>query len=82
MTYERDVYDEDGTLLGEYFADLLIEGRLIIELKACRRCTDEHTAQLLGYLKSTRIEDGLLINFGSYKFEIQKYILNDYKRSR
>ena len=36
-----NVYDEDGTLLGEYFADLLIEGRLIVELKACRACTDE-----------------------------------------
>jgi GxxExxY protein len=77
-----NVYDEDGALLGEYFADLLIEGRLIIEIKACRRCTDEHVAQLLGYLKSSRIEDGLLINFGSYKFEIQKYIMNDRQKNR
>jgi len=69
------VYDEDGTLLGDYFADLMVEGRLLIELKACRNLADEHTAQMLGYLKSSRISDGLLINFGSYKFQIKKYIL-------
>lgn len=70
------VYDEDGTVIGDYFADLLVGGRLIVELKACRALTDEHTAQLLGYLKSARIEDGLLINFGSYKFQVNKYILS------
>ena len=70
------VYDEDGTLIGEYFADLLIEGRLIVELKACRALADEHTAQLLGYLKSAKIEDGLLVNFGSYKFQIKKYAMS------
>ena len=70
------VFDEDGTTIGEYFADLLIEGRLVVELKACKALAGEHTAQVLGYLKSSRIEDGLLINFGSYKFEIKKYILS------
>jgi GxxExxY protein len=70
------VYDEDGTVIGDYFADLLVGGRLIVELKACRALTDEHTAQLLGYLKSARIEDGLLINFGSYKFQVKKYIFS------
>ena len=70
------VYDEDGTIIGEYFADLLVEGRLIVELKACRTTSSEHVAQIIGYLKSSRVEDGLLINFGSYKFEIKKYVLN------
>jgi GxxExxY protein len=70
------VYDEDGTMLGDYFADLLIDDRLIVELKACRSLADEHVAQLLGYLKSARIEHGLLINFGSYKFQIKKYALS------
>lgn len=69
------VYDEDGSMLGDYFADLLIADCLIIELKACRALTDEQVAQLLGYLKSARIEHGLLINFGSYKFQIKKYAL-------
>ncbi len=75
--YPLKVYDEDGTPLGEYFADLLVDGRLIVELKACRTLADEHAAQILGYLKSARIEDGLLINFGSYRFQIKKYVLSD-----
>lgn len=70
------VYDEDGTLIGEYAADLLVEDKLIVELKAAKALADEHVAQLLGYLKSARIEHGLLINFGSYKFEIKKYALS------
>ena len=69
------VLDEDGTILGEYFADLFVDGRLIIELKAVKTVADEHVAQILGYLKSSRIEHGLLINFGSYKFSIKKYVL-------
>jgi GxxExxY protein len=67
------VFDEDGTLIGEYIADLFIENCLIAELKTAKMLGDEHIAQILGYLKSARIEHGLLINFGSYKFEIRKY---------
>ncbi len=70
------VYDEDGTPIGDYNADLLVDNRLIVELKACRTIADEHTAQTLGYMKSARIEHGLLINFGSAKFQIKKYILS------
>ena len=71
------VLDEDGTVLGDYLADLLIGGELIVELKACKALTDEHVAQLLGYLRGCRIEHGLLINFGSSKLEVRKYILSD-----
>jgi GxxExxY protein len=71
------VFDEDGTIIGDYFADLLIDDRLIVELKACKTLADEHTAQLLGYLKSSRTEHGLLINFGSYKFQIKKYAMSE-----
>src|SRR6266481_9875435 len=53
------VYDEDGTVIGEYFADLLIENRLIVELKAAKAIAEEHTAQTLGYLRSAKIEHGL-----------------------
>ena len=70
------VYDEDGTEIGDYFADLFLEGRLIVELKAAKAIADEHVAQVLGYLKASRIEHGLLINFGSYRFQIRKYILS------
>lgn len=69
------VLDEDGTLLGDYFPDLLVEDTMLVELKACRALADEHVAQLLGYPRSSRRAHGLLINFGSYKFEIRKYIL-------
>ncbi|QDV44053.1 hypothetical protein Enr13x_39140 [Stieleria neptunia] len=69
------VYDEDGTVLGEYFADLFIEDCLIVELKACKATTDEHVAQILGYLKSSRIETGLLINFGAAKLQVKKYLM-------
>jgi GxxExxY protein len=72
------VWDEDGTILGDFFADLFIEGLLVVELKAAKAIADEHIAQLLGYLKSTHIEHGLLINFGSQKFQIKKYIVNDH----
>ena len=71
------VYDEDGTLLGEFFADLFIEDQLIVELKATRAVVDEHVAQLLGYLRSGRIETGLLINFGSPVLHIKKYLMTD-----
>lgn len=69
------VYDEDGTLLGDFYADLFINDRVIVELKACRSLCDEHIAQLIGYLRAFRIEHGLLINFGAPKLEIKKYIL-------
>jgi GxxExxY protein len=71
------VFDEDGTLLGDFFADLFVQNCLIVELKAVRYVVDEHIAQLLGYLRASRIEHGLLINFGAPKFQIRKYIQND-----
>jgi GxxExxY protein len=71
------VFDEDGTLLGDFKADLFVENCLIVELKAVRAIADEHVAQLLGYLRASRFEHGLLINFGAPKFYIKKYILND-----
>ena len=68
------VYDEDGTVLGDYFTDLLVNDCLIVELKTTKALADEHAAQILGYLKSARLDHGLLINFGSYKFEMRKFI--------
>jgi len=62
-------------VLGEYFADLFIEGCLIVELKACKAVADQDVAQLLGYLKSSRIETGLLINFGAPKLYVKKYLM-------
>ncbi|QHI68927.1 GxxExxY protein [Tichowtungia aerotolerans] len=69
------VYDEDRTVLGEYFTDLFIENCLIVELKACKHTTDEHVSQLLGYLTPARIHDGLLINFGAPKLYVKKFVM-------
>ncbi len=71
------VLDEDGTVLGEYFADIFVEDRLIVELKAVRAVAEEHVAQLLGYLRSSRIETGLLINFGAPVLSVKKYLMSD-----
>jgi GxxExxY protein len=54
---------EDETI-GEYYADILVDERVIVEIKAARRLMDENEAQLLNYLKATDIEVGLLFNFG------------------
>jgi len=75
------VLDEDGTLIGDYLADLVVESVLIVELKAAKSLAPEHEAQVLGYLKSARIQHGLLINFGSYKFEMRKFIWNEKRQA-
>ena len=69
------VFDEDGTLLGLLRTDILIERVLICEIKSCSALVEAHTAQLLGYLRATGMQNGLLINFGGPRLEIKKYIL-------
>ena len=75
------VRDEDGTVIGEFVADLLVDNRLIVELKAVRTLADEHVAQVLGYMRASSQEHGVLINFGSAKFEIRKFILSEFRNS-
>ena len=72
--YPITIQDEDGAVIGEYFADVMINDCLLVELKACKAITNEHKAQVLHYLKATGVEHGLLINFGSYRFEIKKFV--------
>lgn len=67
------VFEEDGTLIGDYLADLLVAGEVIVEFKAVKALAPEHEAQVLGYLKSARMKHGLLINFVSYRFEMRKF---------
>ena len=78
--YPLTVQDEDRTLIGDYLADLLVEDALVIELKTAKALALEHEAQVLGYLKSARLEHGLLINFGSPKFEIRKFVWSENHR--
>jgi len=54
----------DGEVVGEYFADLLVNRVVIVEIKATEKLCEAHEAQLLNYLKATGIEVGLLLNFG------------------
>ena len=75
--YPLTVRDEDGIILGDYFADLFIEDRLVVEIKACKSIVDDHIAQLLGYLRSSGVEHGLLINFGAPVFRIRKLVLRN-----
>jgi PD-(D/E)XK nuclease superfamily len=56
---------------------LLLEGILIVELKTAKALAPEHEAQVFGYLKSAKLEHGLLINFGSPRFEIRKFVWTD-----
>ena len=54
----------ESQIIGEYYADLLVDGKVILEIKAVKKLTQEHEAQLLNYLKATDIEVGLLLNLG------------------
>ena len=62
------VHDEDGFLLGEYIADMIADG-ILVELKAVTTLRPEHLAQTINYLHALRMDHGLLINFGSPKFQ-------------
>lgn len=63
-------------MVGEYFADLVVNRRIIIELKAAECLMKEHELQLINYLKATDIEVGLLLNFGK-KPEIKRKIFTN-----
>jgi len=63
-------------IVGEYFADLLVEDQVIIELKTVDKIEKIHEAQLLNYLKATGIKVGLLVNFKSTKADIKRFVLD------
>jgi GxxExxY protein len=67
--------------VGEYFADIIVEDKVIIELKAAEAICEEHEAQLLNYLRATDIEVGLLLNFGKTPQIKRKIFENVYKKS-
>lgn len=68
-----------GKLVGEYYADIIIEDKIIIELKAAETICEEHEFQLINYLKATNIEVGLLLNFGKKPEIRRKIFTNDRK---
>jgi GxxExxY protein len=62
----------DGTVVGEYFVDLLVEDVLLVELKTVRALDEAHRAQCINYLKATRRQLCLLLNFGNPRLEIKR----------
>jgi GxxExxY protein len=71
----------DNLVVGEYRADLLVNGLVIVELKAAEHLAPEHAAQLLNYLKATPIEVGLLLNFGP-KAEYKRRVYDNARKGR
>ena len=71
-----------GREVGDYYADLIVEGLVIIELKCAEAMCEAHEAQLLNYLKATDVEVGLLLNFGPKPAFRRKIFTNDKKRHR
>ncbi|MDD5206587.1 MAG: GxxExxY protein [Desulfobacterales bacterium] len=65
-----------GSAVGEYFADLLVEGKVIVEIKTVDSLGRAHEAQILNYLKATGIQLGLLVNFKKSKAEIKRMVLD------
>ena len=68
----------EGIIVGEFFADLFVERRVLVELKAVSMLLQEHTAQSLNYLRATGAEVCLLINFGRSKVEIRRLLPSVY----
>ncbi len=69
----------EGEVIGEYYADILVENKVIVEIKAARSLVKENEAQLLNYLKATDIEVGLLVNFGT-KPEVKRKAFDNLRK--
>jgi GxxExxY protein len=66
-------------LVGDYYADIIVENKIIIELKAVEKIIKKHEVQLVNYLKATEIEVGLLLNFGSKPEHIRRVLTAEYR---
>jgi GxxExxY protein len=70
-----------GEVVGEFFVDILVEEKVLVELKVANSLSKENFAQVINYLKATEIEVGLLVNFGTPKIEYRRFTnkFNDVK---
>jgi len=73
----RVMYEEE--CIGEYYADILVDNKVIVEIKAIKRFAKENEAQLLNYLKATDVEVGLLLNFGPEP-EVKRKAFNNFRK--
>ena len=64
----------DGEVVGDYYADILVEDKIILELKAIEKITDVHRAQTLNYLKATGLHLAILLNFGKEKLKYERLV--------
>jgi len=81
-TEKRIDVNYEGMVVGKYKADMLVNDKIILELKATQFLLSEHEMQLMNYLKATDIEIGLLLNFGK-KAQIKRKIYNnEYKKCK
>ena len=72
--FPLNVMDEDGTIVGNYVADLIVDKQVLVEIKAVRALLPEHQAQILNYLKTTGLRVGMLINFGASKLQTKRLV--------
>jgi GxxExxY protein len=63
-----------GIIVGEYYADILVEGEVVLEIKAAKVIDESHQAQLINYLKATGIHRGLILNFGTPKLGYKRMV--------
>ncbi len=70
---QRVTVEYDGVTVGEYAVDILVEEKLLLELKCVRVLDDIHRAQCLNYLKATGLRVCLLLNFGNPRVEVRRY---------
>jgi len=68
-----------NTIVGDYRADILVDNKVILEIKAVKEFVSEHEAQLLNYLKATKYEVGFLINFGP-KIEFKRFAFDNVRK--
>ena len=65
----------EGEIVGDYYADILVDEKIILELKMVGKIIDVHRAQLLHYMRATGIKLGMILNFGSKNFEYERLVL-------
>ena len=71
---QADVYFQNK-VVGQYFADILVDNKIILELKTVNTISDVHSAQVLNYLRATGIKLGLILNFAKPRFEYKRLVL-------
>ena len=72
----------ENEIVGEFFADIIVNDTIILELKACETLINEHELQVINYLKATDIEVALLLNFGKIPQVKRKIYSNEFKKQK